>query len=139
VTPPVLIEMLERDNREALRLVQDIDTRNDASLMYEVADVKTWANLGLHLAEKLKGAIALQTYRATGDPAQQQAAVDHLSRALGFWDEVVKITRPLYRDMRLTHYNHNAFTANDDNWFHWALIRDEVAQDVEIARQAKPN
>lgn len=139
VTPPMLIDMLERDNREALRLVQDMETSSDASLKHEVADVKAWANLGLHLAEKLKGAIALETYRNGGDSAQQQAAIEHLSRALGFWDEVVKITRPLYRDMRLTHYNHNAFTANDDNWFHWALIRDEVAQDVEIARRAKPN
>lgn len=138
VTPPVLIEMLERDNREALRLIEGIDTTGNASLTQEVADVKTWANLGLHLAEKLRGAIALQTYRAVGGAEHQNAAIDHLSRALGYWDEVVKITRPLYRDMRLTHYNHNAFTANDDNWFHWALIRDEVAQDVEIARRAQP-
>jgi hypothetical protein len=139
VTPPILIEMLERDNREALRLVQDIDTRTDASLMHEVADVKTWANLGLHLAAKLKGAIALQTYRTGGGPEQQQAAIEHLGQAVGFWDEVVKITRPLYRNMPLTHYNHSAFTANDDNLFHWALIRDEVAQDIEIARRAQPN
>src|SRR5690606_40662914 len=67
ITPPVVINMLERDNLEALRLVENINVSNNASLMYEVADVKTWANLGLHLAEKLKGAIALQTYRLSGD------------------------------------------------------------------------
>jgi hypothetical protein len=38
--------------------------------------------------------------------------------------------------MPLTHYNHNAFVANDDNLFHWALIREEVAQDIEIAKNA---
>nr|WKN35705.1 hypothetical protein K4G66_25380 [Tunicatimonas sp. TK19036] len=134
ITPPILIEMLERDNQEALRLVEGIDTDKNASLMYEVADVKTWANLGLHLAEKLKGAVALQTYRTTGEEAQKQQAIEHLQKALGYWDEVVNITRPIYRDMRLTHYNHNAFEANDNNLFHWALIRDEVAQDVEIAK-----
>ena len=46
---------------------------------------------------------------------------------------MIRITRPIYRDMRLTHYNHNFFVANDDNQFHWALIRDEVARDVAVA------
>ena len=32
--------------------------------------------------------------------------------------------------MKLTHYNGNSFDANPDNLFHWALIRDEVAQDL---------
>lgn len=136
MTPTKLIERLERDNREALRIVKNIDTSKDTSLMYEVADVKAWAELGLHLADKLRGALALATYRAAGDEAYKQAAIGHLTDALAHWDEVVKITRPLYRDMPLTHYNHNAFVANDDNLFHWALVRDEVAQDVEIARKS---
>jgi hypothetical protein len=134
ITPLALAEMLERDNREALQLVNGIETAGNASLMYEIADVKTWANLGLHLAEKLRGAIALQQYRAGGSDENRQQAIEHLTRALGFWDEVIQITRPIYRDMRLTHYNHNGFERNDDNLFHWALIRDEVAKDVEIAR-----
>jgi len=137
VTPPVLIDMLQRDNREALRLVKGIDTASNTSLMYEVADVKTWANLGLHLAEKLQGAVALQTYRLTGGEENKREAIDHLQRALEYWDEVIKITRPIYRDMRLTHYNHNSRDANDDNWFHWARIRDEVARDVDIARDGR--
>lgn len=138
ITPPILAEQLERDNREALRLVEGIDTEGNASLMYEVADVKTWAHLGLHLAEKLKGAVALHRYRLYGDDEQQQVAIRHLQQALAHWDQVVAITRPIYRDMPLTHYNHNFFEANDDNLFHWALVRDEVAQDVEIARNAEP-
>ena len=136
ITPPILIEMLERDNREALRLVEKIDTTGNASLMYEVADIRTWSHLGLHLAEKLKGAVALQNYRLGGGIHHQQVAIDHLQRALGEWDEIIKITRPIYRDMPLTHYNHNSFDANPDNLFHWARIRAEVAQDVEIARSA---
>lgn len=137
ITPPILADMLERDNREGLRLVDGIDVSGNASLRYEVADVKTWAYLGLHLAEKLRGAVALHTYRQTGDEAQKQAALAHLEQALGHWDDVIAITRPLYRDMRLTHYNHNFFEANNDNLFHWALIRDEVARDVDIARQSR--
>ncbi len=137
VTPPALADRLERDNREALRLVDRIDPGADASLVYEVADVEAWANLGLHLAEKLRGAVALQTFRQGGPGEEQARAVAHLERALAHWDEVVRITRPLYRDMKLTHYNHNFFVANDRNLFHWALIRDEVAADVAIARAAR--
>ena len=137
VTPPVLVDMLERDNREALRLVNDIDISGNASLMYEVADVKAWANLGLHLAQKLRGAVALQTYRLRGGEENKLAAIDHLQRALGYWDEVIKITRPVYRDMPLTHYNRNSNDANDDNLFHWARIRVQVAQDVAVARDAR--
>ena len=134
VTPSKLIEMLERDNREALRLVEKIDTSGSASLMYETADVKAWANLGLHLAEKLRGAVALETFRSTGEAQQQELAIAHLTKALAFWDEVIRITRPIYKDMKLTAYNGNSFDANPDNFFHWALVRDEVARDVDVAR-----
>jgi hypothetical protein len=137
ITPLALADRLERDNHEALRLVERLGTGGDASLLYEVADVKTWAHLGLHLSEKLRGAVALQTFRLGGAAEERTRAIAHLERALAHWDEVVRITRPLYRDMKLTHYNHNFFEANDQNLFHWALIRDEVAADVAIARAAK--
>jgi hypothetical protein len=138
VTPPLLADRLERDGREALRLVAGIDPGASAALRYEVADVQAWAGLGLHLAEKLRGAVALETFRSGGGEGQRALAVTHLERALAHWDEVVRITRPLYRDMKLTHYNHNFFVANDKNLFHWALVRYEVAADVEIARTARP-
>lgn len=137
ITPVVLIDALEKDNREALSLVEKVNTEKSASLMYEVADVKIWAYLGLHLAEKLKGAIALQTYRLTGEVEKKQEAVAHLRKALEFWDEVIAISRPIYKDMRLTHYNHNFFDANEDNLFHWALIRDEVEHDIQIAMRSE--
>jgi hypothetical protein len=136
ITPDRLAEELERDNRRALTLVQGIDTRGNLALSYEVADVRAWSYLGLHLAEKLRGAVALQTFRASGDSGDQERAVDHLAKALGHWDALIAVTRPLYHDMKLTHYNGNSFDANPNNLFHWALIRDEVAKDVEVAKHA---
>jgi hypothetical protein len=135
ITPYQLADKLEKDNREALRLVENIDLSGNASLSYEVADIKVWAFLGLHLSEKLRGAIALQIYRLQG--RLQDEAIEHLKNALNYWDQVIEITRPIYKDMRLTHYNHNFFTANDHNFFHWALIRDQVAKDVVIAIAGK--
>lgn len=136
ITPPLLAAMLERDNNQALQLVNGIESKGNASLMYEVADVKTWANLGLHLAEKLKGAVALKKFRLSGDREQQGQAIKHLEQALVYWDEVIRITRPIYRDMPLTHYNHNSYDENKNNLFHWALIRDQVKADIDIARNS---
>lgn len=67
VTPMISANNLEADSREALRLVESIETSGDTALMYEVSDVQVWANLGLHLAEKLRGVAALQNYRFAVD------------------------------------------------------------------------
>jgi hypothetical protein len=136
MTPDRLADSLERDSRAAIELIRPMRTGGNVALAHEVADIRIWAGLGRHLAEKLRGAIALQTFRATGEETSKQAAIRHLEKALSHWDEVIRISRPIYRDMRLTHYNGNAFEANPDNLFHWALIRDEVAADVEVARKA---
>lgn len=139
VTPPVLINMLERDCREALRLVRNINTAGNNALRFEVADVKTWAFLGLHFAEKLKGAIALQTYRTTGGEENKQNAIKYLERALRYWDEVVSITDPLYNDMPLVHYSEQNGVRSEENrhlTFHWRKIRPDVAGDIETAKAA---
>jgi hypothetical protein len=139
ITPPVLANLLERDCNEALRLVKDISTPGNASLQFEVADVKTWAYMGLHFAEKLKGAVALQNYRTKGGEEARQKAIRHLENALKYWDEVVRITRPLYNDMPLVHYSEQNGVRSEENkhlTFHWKKIRPDVARDIEIARNA---
>jgi hypothetical protein len=136
ITPPVLIQMLNRDCSKAIKLVDDIDTKDNASLMYEVSDIMIWANLGLHLAEKLEGAMELQRFYINGNDKNRKEAIKHLEKALGYWDKVIEITRPIYKDMPLTHYNGSSYNRNDNNLFHWARIRPEVAFDIEIAKKA---
>lgn len=136
VTPLELAERMEADSKRALHLVGDMDTADSPSLMYEVADVKAWANLGLYYAEKLRGAVALQAYRTAGRQSEQRTAVEHLEKSLAYWDEVIAITRPIYRDMPLAHYNRPNNERVDDNLFHWARIRPAIVRDVRIARQA---
>ena len=138
ITPLQLADVLERDCREAGRLVNGIEAADNVSLRYEVTDVQAWAYLGVHLAEKLRGAVALADYRITGDEESKQQAIGHLQQALAYWTQLSSNTRPLYRDMKLTHYNGNSFDANPDNLFHWERIRAEVAHDVEVAVAATP-
>lgn len=139
ITPPVLITMLERDCHRALDLIKNINTANNNTLMFEVADVKVWANLGLFFAEKLKGAVALQTYRMSGGEENKQNAIKHLKNALQLWDVVISITRPIYNDMPLVHYSEQDgkhWKENDHLRFHWELLRPDVAKDIETAKSA---
>lgn len=142
ITPLVLAQMLEQDCNKALDLVKHIQTSGNNSLMYEVADIKAWANLGLHFAEKLKGAVALRTYKVKGGEENKQMAVQHLQNALKFWDVVISITRPIYNDMPLVHYseeNGKPWRENDHLRFHWEKIRPNVAKDIEVAKNATAN
>ena len=139
ITPPVIIDMLERDCNEALGLVKNINPSGNAALPFEVADVKTWANMGLHFAEKLKGAIALETYRTKGGEENKQNAIRHLENALKYWDEVISITTPIYNEMPLVHYSEQNGVRSEANkhlTFHWKKIRPDVAKDIDIAKNA---
>lgn len=139
ITPLALADMVEKDCKKALILVKDINTTNNNALMFEVADVKTWCNLGLHFAEKLRGAVALQTYRTKGGNNNKQAAIKHLENALSYWDVVISITRPIYNDMPLVHYSEQNGVRSKENQqltFHWEKLRPDVAKDVETARKA---
>jgi hypothetical protein len=139
ITPPVLASMLERDCHKALGLVQNINTSSNTALMFEVADINAWCNMGLHFAEKLKAAIALQTYRTSGDEENKKKAISHLKKALKYWDELVSITRPIYSDMPLVHYSEQDGVRSKENQsllFHWEKIRPNVARDMEIVENA---
>ena len=132
ITPPILARMLVQDCEKALSLIINIPTTENMSLMYEVADVKIWANLGLYFAEKLLGAVALHTSRTRGGEEYKQKAVAHLEKSLEYWDRVVTIAKPIYKEMPLVHFSES----NDNLRFHWEKLRPEVAKDVEIAKSA---
>ena len=137
ITPPMLADMLEHDCNKALGLVNDIPTGKDKALLYELSDIKSWSYLGLHFAEKIRGAVALQTYRVQGGEENRQKSVAYLEKGLQYWDSVISITRPLYNDMPLVHYsemggkNGIEWRENDHLRFHWELIRPDVAKDIK--------
>jgi hypothetical protein len=142
ITPTMLAEMLEKDCKNELKIVSKINTSADKALLYEVADIKAWSYLGLHLAEKIKGGIALETYRTRGGESNKQDAIKHLQLALAYWDNIVSITKPLYKNMPLVHLSQQGGQESNENFyltFHWETIRPDVAKDVEIAQKAVVN
>ena len=141
VTPLQLADDLQKDCGKARSLVRHIPTARSASLLYEVIDVRVWAALGEHFAHQLQGAVALETFRHTGDTAAQRSAVRYLRESLADWDEVIRLTRPLYNDMPLTHLSEQngvRSAANARLTWHWAMTRTAVARDIDIARAARP-
>ena len=138
VTPPMLAAMLEKDCKKALELVKNINTKNSNVLMYEVADIRAWAYLGLYYSQKIRGGIHLQTYKTKGNLQDKQQAIEHLEAALKYWDAVIAITKPIYNDMPLVHFTEQAGNTKEQNEalrFHWHILRPAVANDVEIARK----
>jgi len=140
ITPIMIADQLEQDCRRALELVENIDYSQNTALMFEVSDIKTWANLGLFFSEKIRGAVALQTYRMSGKSAHKRQAVKHLQKALRYWDEVITITEPIYNPMPLVHYSEQdgkSWRENDHLRFHWKLLRPEICKDIEIAKNSQ--
>jgi hypothetical protein len=141
VTPLQLADMLEKDGNKALELVRNIHTAaaKNKALLYEIADIKTWAYLGLHFAEKIRGGFALQKFRSQGGGLNKQDAISHLQQSLVYWDSIIHITEPLYKKMPLVHLSQQGgkeTRADFYNSFHWADLRGEVMKDVQVAREA---
>lgn len=139
VTPLDFAKNLRTDCERALQLVSTITTTENPTLMYEVADVKIWSNLGLYFSEKTKGAVALQTFRKMGNSTAKTEAISHLKKSLAYWDEVIKISSPLYLEMPLVHFSEekNKSKAEISKMrFHWKNLRQQVADDVLVAENA---
>jgi hypothetical protein len=135
-TPPRLAEVLERDATEALHLVASLQARiqDPGPIDYELADIQAWSHLSLYFAHKLRSAVALETYRRTGEAAAHASALTHIEHAADQWDAVIEVTRPLYPDVPLLHWSESDRAGE---LFSWEQLRPEVQQDVEYVRNAK--
>jgi len=138
--PLQLAEQLERDGKNALEIVHGIETEN-ATLMHEIDDIRTWSYLSLYFSEKLRGGTALQLYRTTGDKTKQEVSIRSLEAALGYWKEVVAITGKYIDDISLTHLNKRYVTSGNSRpleKFSWSDLSSEVENDIRIAKTSKP-
>jgi hypothetical protein len=129
ITPVRLAHQLELDGTRALDILAPLRATTDLGLAFEVTDAKAWAYLSLYFAEKLRGTVAYHEAQTGGDAEQRAAAVEHLTRALAWWDELIRVTDPVYVVMPLAHLHH------ENRSFHWKLLRPQVMRDIELARQ----
>jgi hypothetical protein len=135
-TPPRLAEALERDATEALDLVASLEARSrkPGPIDYELADIRAWSHLSLYFAHKLRSAVALETYRHTGDATAHARALAEIEKAAEHWDAVIEVTSPLYADVPLPHWSERD---RPGDLFSWEQLRPEVRQDIEYVRNAR--
>ncbi len=140
ITPEQLATALEKDCNNALSIVRNINVKQNKALAYEVADIKSWAWLGLHFSEKIRAGLALQKYKTNGGAENKQEAILHLKKSLAHWDSIIGITGSLYNEMPLVHLSQQGGKENPENFyrkFHWKNLRPDVLKDVQMAEALK--
>jgi hypothetical protein len=126
ITPLHLADSLETFCRETLNHLQSIDIDGNVDLLYEVSDMKTWANLGISFANRLRAGVAYQRYKNTGEEVHKTSAIELLEQSLENWKEVVRITKPVYKPVPLVHNNEN-----DKALFHWSEFQKDIEEEIE--------
>ena len=89
-----------------------------------VTDIESMSHLGRYYAAKIRGAVALQMSRSTGEKSHQQRAVEQLEGAVEHWKAYATAASSHYKPQLL------ARTRKLD----WQQILKDVQRDVAIAR-----
>jgi hypothetical protein len=155
ITPPELAQLVEDECRQALALLDSIESIESmgghgalgrrkpgtlnhrepdpatACLESEMADIRTWCSLGFYFADKLRAGVALENYMLSGRHEDWQEAVARLEACTEWWEEVVLLTGGRYRPMPYVSMGHP-----DQRWpeftrFHWSDFQQEVEADLE--------
>ncbi|WP_248928156.1 hypothetical protein [Paenibacillus hamazuiensis] len=127
-TPLQLADQLEHNARQALDLVVTLQS-DSPGLHCEIADIQAWCYLCLYFADKLRAGVAYETFRVTGDKAEQAKAVNLIQAtgAAGHWEALVEITKSHYDPQPLMHLGKTPF--------HWELFLPQVYEDVEYVQR----
>lgn len=131
ISPLQLAGDLDRDAAAAEQRVKSIRSRGHITLPLEaeLADIEAWNAYGRYFAAKLRGGVALATFRANHEPAQQEKAVAELTAAVTFW-------KALAEDG--ARFNKHDVLFQTLTPMSWTRLIPAVEHDVEIARSLAP-
>jgi hypothetical protein len=131
ISPLALADELERDMAEAQRLASTVRAGKKISptLDAELADIDAWSAHGRYFAAKLRGGVALATFRQTREAARQTEAIAQLEKAAACWRELAAAA---------TRFNKPRMPHNAGEIFSWARFFPEVDRDIAIARGTAP-
>lgn len=139
-SPLTLADMLDTDAQTVFTRVNRLRTNASPTLTCELADLETWGYLSRYFADKLRAGVALQTYRLSGDGAQQQQAIALLTKCLSHWKNVSTITASHYHEV--PYIEGNTFGGNaykDALRFSWSKYLPQVERDLQLAQKAASN
>ena len=127
ISPLQLAAELDHDADQAALRVSAVRNRGSITpqLDAELADLDAWNAYSRYFAAKLRGGVALATYRATHDAAQQEKAVAELTAAVGFWKALAEAG---------TRFNKSDVQIQTLAPMSWQRLLPAVERDVEIAK-----
>lgn len=132
ITPLALADSLEADGKAALALASSIIPGARQALLCELEDIRAWSHLSLYFAAKLRGGVALQTFRRNGNTAEKAKAIAFMQTASVHWNDLVAVGKSHYRPIPLVHFTEGGAFANKE--FSWDLMLPKVAQDIATAQ-----
>lgn len=129
ISPMNLADSLEIICNQALKEVIKIKIGKNVDLLYEVSDIKAWANLGMYFSNMLRAAVEYKRFKTTNNEKDLQKAIDWLTTANDYWHSLVEVTSPVYQPVPLTH-----FCENDPRfkelYFHWSIVEKQVIDEL---------
>lgn len=124
ISPLELADELQESGEQALEIVQSISP-DKPTLECEIMDVQAWCYQGLYFANKLRAAVALETYRVTGDPGKKKEAIAFIKLAKTHYQQLVDVT--------LRHHQPISMVQVKNMKFHWENFTDQVDRDISVA------
>ncbi len=131
IDPIMLANNLEADAKVSLSQVASINAGSRQALQCEMEDIRAWSAMSLYFAAKLRGGVALQTFRRNGVAGEKVKAVDFMKTAAGHWKELVAITQAHYQPIPLVHFTENGVYQHKK--FSWDLMLPAVTKDIAVA------
>ena len=139
ISPLALANLLDVDAGRVLTRVSRLRPNAPPTLLCELTDLETWAQLSRYFADKLRAGVALQTYRQSGDGAKQQQAVALLTKCRAHWQRVSEHTASHYHEVPYIEGNTFGGTAYKDALrFSWTKYLPQVERDIELAGEKRP-
>jgi len=96
-------------------------------------DVEALANLGNYYAEKIRGAVELMFFLRTWNEEHQKKSIEHLEKALEWWDRLIEVASGHYAQPRTGIWA--AARRGGPEVFQWHRYRKDVLRDIEIPKQ----
>ena len=130
-TPPEVATVLERDADKTLQLVTELRQQaatTDKELTQTLGDYEAQALLGRYYASKIRCAIDLAEFNASGDATAHASALKHIETALGHWKQYAAIYDRQYLPQLLNRVGTADIPA----------LTAKAAEDIEIVRSWKP-
>ena len=138
ISPFHLADSLETICNQALNDVKRIKPGENTDLLYEVSDIKAWANLGLYFSNKLRAAVEYKRFLSSKDKKDLDKSIEWLTKATGNWHSLVEVTTAVYQPVPLTHFCENAPEYEELN-FHWSIVEKEVKAELDWLKSLNSN